>query len=169
MIIPIDGKNISYDRKFQSLCRKPFQGHAKGCPNYGKKEGCPPNQPMIYELLDLSSYVYVIYTEFPVGEFAERMRINHPKWYGMPREWYNPRRWHPVARKEHAEDVAEFFHSKPECIVTGSPEANGVNLTETMKHIDVYLDWQWPPRHSLVGMEYLNNVSFVISIGGYPV
>ena len=98
MIQQINSSMLEYKHSIQNLCRAPFYGHPKGCPNYGKKGDCPPDLPLIDELLDLKSDMYVIYTEFPVGKFAERMRIAHPEWSCHPRQWYNPRLWQETAR-----------------------------------------------------------------------
>jgi hypothetical protein len=69
---------IPYDRLIQTLCCQPFYKHSR-CPNFNYKQGCPPG-PLIDEIFDLSRDVYVIYTMFNVGEFAERMRISHKEW-----------------------------------------------------------------------------------------
>jgi len=45
----------------------------------------PPNQPLIDEVFDFNLKLYIIYTEFAVGEFAERMRQKHPTWGKHPR------------------------------------------------------------------------------------
>ena len=76
MIIQIDPMTIPYDTLIQGLCKTPFYGHSKGCPNHGKKEGCPP-QKMIDSVFDMEKEMYIIATEYPLGEFAERMRKEH--------------------------------------------------------------------------------------------
>ena len=50
--------------------------------SYNKKEGCPP-QKLITDFLDFDRELYLVFTEFPIGEFAERMRIAHPEWRGF--------------------------------------------------------------------------------------
>jgi len=80
MIVQIPKEYVVFEKKIQSLCRLPYHGHSKGCPNYGKRETCPPGRPLIDEVFDLENELFAIYTSFPVGEFAERMRITHPEW-----------------------------------------------------------------------------------------
>ena len=85
MIVKIDPKIIKYEKSIQGLCRRPYRNYPKGCINFNKKPGCPP-QPLINDVLDFSKEVYVIYTKFEVGEFAERMKKTHPQWKDHPRD-----------------------------------------------------------------------------------
>jgi hypothetical protein len=160
MIVSIDSKIIPFEKKIQSLCKVPFYGHPDGCPNYGKKTSCPPHQPLIDRVLDLSQEVYIIYNKFMVGEFAERMRIAHPEWKQHPRQWYNPRRWQPKARKEHHDELDRFLSQHPDSIYTTMPEAHGVNLSALMHTLRIELKWDWPPKHNE------NNEVYLISLGG---
>jgi predicted metal-binding protein len=166
MIIKIDPKTIKYEKRIQNLCMIPYHGHPKGCMNVGKKQGCPPNQPLIDELFDFKSDLYVIYTAFDVGVFAERMRKNHPAWKNQPRQWYNPRRWQGMARKIHLKEEnnakAQYNIEK----IIRSPEAHGVNVTELMKALGIKLNWEWPPKHLLNSDSYKNNKTYIVSIGG---
>jgi len=203
MIKKINPSIIPYDILITGLCRAPYKGHSKGCPNYGKKQGCPP-QKLINEVFDFNRDMYIIYTEFPVGKFAEKMRKKHSKWkessypdnpkksseyveviknklkekhpswskeyfaenpgdkWKSSRQWYNPRRWQPKARKEHTKEIKEFKEKYPDAVVDRCPEAHGVNLTGLMYELGVKLDWQWPPVHNL------ENKTYMISIAGYP-
>ncbi|MEI6732024.1 MAG: DUF2284 domain-containing protein [archaeon] len=158
MIAEINPQDIVFERRIQGLCRKPFYGHPHGCPNYGKKEGCPPGLPLIDKMLDFRSNIYVIYTPFNLGEFAERMKQAHPNWNN--RQCYNPRIWQPTARKMHRADVTHFLETHECMIVNGSPEGHGVNLTDLMAKIGITLDWKWPPEHRI------ENKTYRISLGG---
>ena len=160
MIHKIDSSKIIYDKRMQGLCKLPFHGHAKGCPNFGKKLGCPPDIPLIDKVFDFNSDMFVIYTTFPVGEFAERMRVGHPEWSEHPRQWYNPRLWQGTARRDHRFEVEKFMGQYSGFEVNGTPEGHGVNVTELMKEVGVELEWGWPPEHSL------ENKSYIVSLGG---
>jgi len=166
MIIKIKPELIPFDRKMQGLCKLPYHGHTNGCPNFGKKEDCPPNQPLINEVLDFEKNIYLIYTKFYVGHFAEIMRRKHPEWKGQPRQWYNPRRWQGRARKIHRieENLAKKKYNLD--FIIRSPEAHGVNVTEMMKEIGVELKWGWPPEHSVEDNGYLDNFVYIVSLGG---
>ncbi|MFH1173616.1 MAG: hypothetical protein V1725_00600 [archaeon] len=159
MIVAIDQSDIVLDKKLQHMCKKPFYGHPHGCPNYGKKKGCPP-QPLLDRMFDFDRQLYVIYTAFPVGKFAERMHKRHADW--TDRQCYNPRLWQGTARKQHDADVQQFLKQYVGCAIIKSPEAHGVNVSGLMQSLGVILDWHWPPKHSL------ENVVYQVSLGGHP-
>ena len=161
MITEIDPKIILWEKKIQGLCRKPYYNHPKGCPNFNKKNGCPP-QPPIEKIFNLEDKLFVIYTSFPVGEFAERMRVEHPQWNEHPRQWYNPRRWQPRARKEHNGEIQHFLSNFPQYTINKCPEAHGINVTDLMKKLGIELRWDWPPNHD----HYKDNITYIVSLGG---
>lgn len=165
MIEKIDPKIIVYSIKIQHICRRPYYKHRKGCPNYNKKDGCPPNQLLINNALDFEKDLYVIYTEFPVGKFAKRMRIRHPGW--SLRQIYNPMFWQPQARKIQRIEEAKAVEENNLTKIITSPEAHGVNITELMKNIGISLKWKWPPEHMLENKAYLNNTVYLVSLGGH--
>ncbi len=168
MIVKIDPLIMPYDRKIQNLCRVPYHGHPKGCPNHGKKPGCPPNERLIDRYFDMDSDLFVIYSVFNIGEFAERMRKTHPQWKDQPRQWYNPRRWQGVARKRQKQEIEAFLEEHPDMAVNTYPEAFGVNVSGLMNNIGIELNWEWPPEHVLEGKKYLENLDYRIALGGKP-
>lgn len=169
MFQQIDSKKIVIDKNFLGMCLRPFYGHSKGCPNYGKKEGCPPCKFLENEIMDFNREIYVIYTRFETGVFAEKMRQNHPEWASSPRQWYNPRRWQPTARKMHKQDINSFLRQTNFMYVDSSPEARGVNVTSLMHQVGIDLNWQWPPKHEIENNGYKNNYTYVVSLAGHLV
>ena len=130
----------------RSLCLRPYPNHKKGCPNYGKKKGCPPDVQMFDEVCDLSSPIYAIYEVFNFREHVERMRKKHPDW--SQRQLECCLYWQPTARKELKKKIALFHGAMlgitgKEYFVTDAPEAMGVNVTETMRMVGI--DLEWPP------------------------
>ncbi|MBN2459318.1 hypothetical protein JXB28_03450 [Candidatus Woesearchaeota archaeon] len=166
MIKEIDPSKLEYSKKFQNLCLHPFYGHPNGCPNYGKKQGCPPDAPLIDEILDLNKGVFLIFTEFNVGQFSERIRKSHPKWQS-PRQWYNPRYWQPKARKIHREEERLALSEKSLELIVSNPEASGINISKLMADNGFHLRWDWPPAHILVNDEFLKNSVYLVSVGGF--
>ncbi len=79
MIVPVESSEIPYDKLIQGLCRTPYYSHSTGCSNFNRRTGCPPKR-LITEIFDFEKELYIISTVYPVGEFAERMRRNHPEW-----------------------------------------------------------------------------------------
>ena len=118
---------------------------------------------MITKDFNFEKEFYIIYTKHNIGEFAERMRLEHPEWKNHPRQWYNPRRWQPTARKEHRLELENFLEEHEGLKITKCPEAYGVNVTELMKNTGIELKWEWPPEHK----NYLENFSYIVSLAGH--
>jgi len=158
-------ENIVFGKKYQNLCRTPYHNHPKGCPNYGKRPDCPPCA-RIDKVFDLSKPIYVIYTEYPVGQFAERMRVNHPEWVHTPRQWYNCIRWQGTARKQHKNDIRSFkwaMRKIPDLHVDSNPEALGVNVTELMKQVGIDLEWNYHEDHDPLRKTYRVSIAGILN------
>lgn len=145
---------IIYEKRIQELCSRRYANHPKGCPNYDKKIGCPPNKPLINEILDFNKPAYIIYVEFDIAEHARNIKLKHPDW--SERQVYCCLYWQPKARKILRGEEAKMINNKIEKIVT-SPEAHGVNLDLLMRKIEIRLEW--PPRQT----------ARLISLGGYAI
>ncbi|NIP51479.1 MAG: hypothetical protein GWN94_10560 [Phycisphaerae bacterium] len=140
------------DLSVRFLCLKKYPGHPQGCPNYEKKEGCPPCAPAIVDLIDLDLPVWAIWNEFDFKGHCRKMRKLYPHW--SKRRIECCLYWQPKARKQLKKTI-ERFHawylfraanekkSVFEPYVITNPEGAGVNVTETMKSIGIEL--QWPP------------------------
>ena len=131
------------DSRVRSLCRRPYPGHPLGCPNWNKKDICPPQAPMLGTLIDLDHPVYAIWNEFDLAAQVDRMRERHPEWSW--RQLVNCLYWQQTARNSLRAETHRFLRTiiGPWRIVQ-TPEACGVNMTETMQSLGVRL--QWPPR-----------------------
>lgn len=130
------------DLRMKSLCVKPYPLHRKGCPNFGKKQGCPPKCPIITDTLDLSKPVYAIYNRFDIASHVENMKQKHPDW--SERQLYCVLYWQPKARKQLREKIKEFLKQHRGLKIVSCPEAQCVNLTDTVKAVGIELEW--PPR-----------------------
>jgi predicted metal-binding protein len=73
-VVPV--MNISV----RGLCRHPYYNHPKGCPNWGKRASCPPQAPILTDLLDLDKPVYAAYNVFDFAGHCDRMQARHPGW-----------------------------------------------------------------------------------------
>jgi hypothetical protein len=122
-------------------CTSPYPGHIKGCPNYGLKDDCPPNMPVFDEIFDMSQPVYCIYSKFDMASHAAEMKRRHPGW--SARQCRCCLYWQGGAKKTHKEYAASVYGSlyKPGFHMTDSPEAMGVDVTETLKHSGISLEW----------------------------
>ncbi len=152
MIARINPKIIEYNEKFQCFCRKPYYNHPAGCPNYAKKQGCPPDQPLIDRVLNFKKPVFVICTSFDIGNHAKRMKKMHPGW--NERQAYCCLYWQPKARKAQRDEEKKAVEQHKIEKIIRSPEAHGVNITSLMKNLKISLEW--PPR----------KITRIVSLGG---
>jgi hypothetical protein len=133
------------DHSVRGLCCRPYPGHPRGCPNYGKKPGCPPGADLFDQAYNLDLPVHAIWNAF--GEHVIRMKKLHPEW--SERQLYCCLYWQGKARWELAGLVVEALVGQKRLVDQGyvpihCPEAMGVNVSLTMERIGVKLEW--PPR-----------------------
>lgn len=124
------------------LCLAPYPGHPNGCPNYGRKDGCPPQSPRYWETLDTDKGIYVIFNAFDIGAHIKQMLERHPKW--SDRQARYCLYWQGTARKQLREKIWRFSQEHPGLAIVNCPEAQGVDVTPTMAGVGVELEW--PPR-----------------------
>lgn len=140
--MPIAQVEPVYDPAVRSLCRQAYPGHPKGCPNWNRRPSCPPHARLLIEVLDLSRPIYCAWNKFDLGAHAERMRAKHPEW--SDRQVYCCLYWQGKARNQLGELIRDFLKDRPPLFVLRCPEANGVNVSETMEALGVH--FEWPPR-----------------------
>jgi len=145
------------DKSVRLLCLRPYPGHKKGCPNFGKRDICPPNCPLIDEVFDLSKPVVAVWTSFNLESHRERMKSKHPNWSRRQLDcclyWQGGVNKNLRRNVEYNLERYIFFNGEKNLIATYIPEAMGVNVTETMKNVGVILEW--PPE------KIVNKVAFV--------
>lgn len=128
------------------LCQSPYPGHRHGCPNYGKRDSCPPRAPLFTsEMLDWpGSEIWAIWSVFPFGQHARRMQREHPNW--SQRQCKCCLYWQGGARRQLRSEVTKFLAEVqlPVPLVCWTPEARGMNVTATMRQIGIVLEW--PPH-----------------------
>lgn len=135
------------DLSVRDLCTRPYPNHPKGCPNWNKKKGCPPNCPCITQTLDLDKTVWAIYNVFDFGAHVARMRAKHPEW--SDRQVECCLYWQGTARKQLRSRVKDFNTLVQmaglgrEIVIVQCPEAQGVNVTQTLLEAGIVLEW--PP------------------------
>ena len=129
-----------------NLCRTPYHGHKKGCPNYGNKPGCPPNVKQLNLMLDFAKPFYVIWNWFDLDAHKKRMLEKHPGW--SDRQAGCCLYWQQGARKLLGLEIQKFRreNKNDNYFVTRIPEAHGLNVTETMKNAGIILEW--PPIYN---------------------
>jgi len=142
---------VVLDPDMRKLCVRPYYNHPKGCPNCGKRPGCPPEAPLLPDVLDLSKPVWAVWASFDLAGHRERMRDKHPKW--SKRQLDCCLYWQGALLKELRHEVTNFctmqmpykISEKLEALYC--PEAMGVNVTATMEGAGVTLEW--PPLNTV--------------------
>ena len=128
----------------RSLCLHPYSGHPHGCPNYNHKLGCPPGATLFTDYFRMDQPIYAIIIEFDLAHWVKIMKQKHPHW--SYRQLSCCLYWQTRARKSLEDEVIRFRLSTNrayEYDITRVPEADGVNVTETLAKVGVILEW--PP------------------------
>lgn len=132
---------INIDPAFRDLCQKPYPNHPRGCPNYGKKKGCPPKQKLFFDVFDRD--FYLIFTKFDLATHVGRMKKKHPNW--TDRQLFCCLYWQGTARKNLKAEIIKAKKLLPNHFITTCPEAMGVDVTHLMKN-NAGIDLEWPPK-----------------------
>jgi len=135
-IVPI--KKLVHNKKVPEWCRLPYQRHPKGCPNYGKKDICPPKAPYITEVLNINRPMYLVFSEYDLGAHVEKMRKRHPTWTeaGLRNVLY----WQQSSRKQMVKRTLmaeKMLGTEVKCFL---PEAAGVHVYATAFHSGLKLE-----------------------------
>ena len=146
---------IIIDNSMRGLCKKAYPGHKKGCPNFNKRQDCPPKVPLLHKVLDLNHPVFAIWNVYDFKNHTSKMKTKHPEW--SKRQVECCLYWQGSARKQLKFKIQSFLESYPGYIILTTPEACGVNITKTMKNIGINLEW--PPK----------TVTYQIALAGKPV
>jgi hypothetical protein len=131
--------SVVLDRKVRGLCRNPYPGHPKGCPNFGNRPHCPPDAPLFQDVFDLGRPVFAVYNEFDLAAHVRRMKRRHPGW--SPRQLRCVYYWQPGARAMLRQQVEAFLAEHDGYGYTGCPEGLGVHVTETLARAGLELEW----------------------------
>ena len=132
-----------YQPEVTELCYRPYEDHPHGCPNFNKKPGCPPKAVPIFQTLDPARSIWAVWNVFDLAGHVERLRAKHPDW--SLRQLRCCLYWQRGARRDLALQCLELLAETGEALVIRAcPEAQGVNVTETMKQIGIVLEW--PPQ-----------------------
>jgi len=132
-----DCGNIKNCESPRSMCIRPYHNHPKGCPNFGKKEGCPPNIPMFDQVYDLSKPIYLIINEFNLLEHVDNMKKIHPDWSSY--QLYNSRYWQGKSVSINKKASYAWLNEHPNLVLTNWVENMGIDLIKTLKQVNIDL------------------------------
>lgn len=138
-------------------CNLPYSDHPKGCPNFGKKDGCPPFAPRWNELIE--SPFYLVYRKFDLEAQEKRMLEKHPKWSKRQARCclYWQRHVIRCLSDEAWCDVMDLEYQTGDCYdVIENPEGAGIDMFETCRRVGIelerdYLNQQYVYKMVIIG------------------
>lgn len=128
MIIKVT-KLLVIDHRAREWCKLPYPDHPRGCPNYGKKEGCPPQAPLIGDYFDLTKAHYFVVVQFDLRAHISRMKSLHPDW--SDRQARCVLYWQGGVNKQLKEQCQSWVAGLPGFLYTLCPEAMGIDVIRT--------------------------------------
>lgn len=131
LTFPLD--HVVVDSRVRDWCKLPYPGHSKGCPNYSKKLGCPPERPLFASLIETPFTLVAV--SFNLGAWAEQMKEKHPEW--SDRQARCCLYWQGKVRKR-LRQACERLVTEDD-LVLYTPEATGVNVFETCRTVGLIL------------------------------
>jgi len=114
-------------------CKLPYPSHPKGCPNYGKKETCPPKAPLFNNIV--KPPFVLVGVKFDLLVWTKQMKKKHSDW--SDRQLRCCLYWQGKVRKRLREECEKVVTESD--VILYTPEANGVNVFETCKYVNIQL------------------------------
>ncbi len=131
-------KGLVLTPKTSKWCQIPYPGHPHGCPNYAKKDGCPPAHRALDEVLDINRPMYLIRGDFDLEAHAKKMLDKHPHW--SRRQSRCVLYWQSSARKQLKERIEEAHGHIDFNHILRCPEAKGCNIYAMARKAGLYLE-----------------------------
>lgn len=135
----------------RSICKRPYPRHPKGCPNWNKKAGCPPQARLFQNEYDVNREIVAVWNVFDLFGHVRRLHEKHPNWTRAQLECCLY--WQGTARKQLRAEVQEALKEHPGAVAIMCPEAMGVDVTATMCSVGV--DLEWPPVTVTIQVAFL--------------
>ena len=128
-------KQLRVDIKAREWCLLPYPDHPHGCPNYGKRDTCPPDAPLVDRFIDTQQPMYLIVVSFDLEQHIHRMMQIHPQW--SERQAKCVLYWQAGVNHQLDNECKLFKWSHPAMITTRCPEAMGVNVIATAQLVGI--------------------------------
>ena len=137
MIILLETVVIDIRARDGTWCAKYYDGHPKGCPNFPK---CKKSRPHFNTFQGYDWYAIV--EPFDLKTHAEKMKEKHPKW--SERQCRNLLYWQNGVRSRLRKKAEKFAVQLMGDIILDIPEANGVQVFDTMEKHGLVLERKKP-------------------------
>ena len=119
------------DYRAREWCKLPYPDHPKGCPNYGRKSGCPPKAPLIGDYFNLNEDHYFVIVQFDLEAHINKMITKHPHWSN--RQARCVLYWQGSVNKILKEECKLYAFQQGGLQYNLCPEAMGVNVIKTCR------------------------------------
>ena len=129
-------EDIVIDYRARAWCKLTYPGHSKGCPNWGKREGCPPKAKLFEQVVKPPFTLVAV--KFNLDEHARRMKEKHPDWSDRQVRCvlYWQRKLDKKLREESEKVASKILNSH----IVYKPEAHGIQLFKTCENIGLILE-----------------------------
>ena len=117
-------------------CKLPYPRHPSGCPNFGKREDCPPKASKFWALIKAPYFLVGIC--FNLHQHIEKMRENHPDWSEAQLKCLLY--WQNTVNKRLRQLGLKVASQIPNSMILFKPEANGVDVFKTAENVGIYLE-----------------------------
>lgn len=119
---------IVINHQAREWCKLPYPNHPGGCPNYGKKGGCPPLAPLVENYFEMDKDHYFVVVRFNMFSHVSKMKDKHPKW--SDRQARCVLYWQSTVNKQLREECQSFTEQYG-LVYNLCPEAMGINVIKT--------------------------------------
>jgi len=151
MIIPLETVIIDNRARDGTWCKLPYPGHPKGCPNFPK---CCESRPHFNDYEEDLKW-YAVVEIFNLKAHADSMKEKHPKW--SERQCRNLLYWQNGVRSRLRKKAEAIAFPLMGDVILDIPEANGVQVFDTMAKQGFVIDRQKPDiirKVMLVGRQH---------------
>ena len=136
--MPLKKEDIVFDKRATGYwCKLPYSGHPKGCVNFNKRVGCPPNSKFFGDLI--SAPFFLVAQEFDLSEQVEilnKKESNLEDKRAFCLDYYRG-----SFSKKIKEEAEAFLESRnQDLFLLERPEANGVDIFNTCKNVGILLE-----------------------------
>jgi predicted metal-binding protein len=132
----VELKEAVINKNSRHWCKLPYPDHKYGCPNFGKKEECPPKSPLFEKVVKPPFKLVAI--KFDLNAHVKKMKERHPDW--SDRKLRCLLYWQRKADKKLKEACESITSNDRNSIILYRPESNGINVFETCRRIGLTLE-----------------------------
>jgi predicted metal-binding protein len=121
-------ETIILTKETHKWCQRGYKGNEGGCPNYGKKELCPPHSAFLGGFIDLYSQFYLLVCGLDLITYKEIRASRHPQW--SERQLEHPYYWQGSIKKILRREILNVLKLNPKKKLYLSGTGSGFSTKE---------------------------------------